>query len=183
MAPRTTTIQNSIEIDRPAEVVFDYCVEPANEPEWNPRTRWIRRLGQGPLDVGSRFEGEWIKGSPMTVEFERFDRPTAWATFGRSTRLDATSEGTITELPPGTVRLEVRTTLLPHGAMQRLTPVLGPVMHHREQRNLRSIKSALEGTSRVHTKPNAVPTGAAVPSGATVGGSRGHFSERLDVEG
>jgi len=31
MARRTTTIQNSIEIDRPAEVVFDYCVEPANE--------------------------------------------------------------------------------------------------------------------------------------------------------
>ena len=82
MAPRTTTIQNSIEIDRPAEVVFDYCVEPANEPEWNPRTRWIRRLGEGPLNVGSRFEGEWIKGSPMTVEFERFERPTAWATFG-----------------------------------------------------------------------------------------------------
>ena len=100
MAPRTTTIQNSIEIDRPAEVVFDYCVEPANEPEWNPRTRWIRRLGEGPLNVGSRFEGEWINGSAMTVEFERFDRPTAWATFGRSTRLDATSEGTITELPP-----------------------------------------------------------------------------------
>ena len=46
MAPRTTTIQNSIEIDRPAELVFDYCVEPANEPEWNPRTRWIRRLGR-----------------------------------------------------------------------------------------------------------------------------------------
>jgi hypothetical protein len=87
----------------------------------------------------------------------------------RSTRLDATSEGTITELPPGTVRLEVRTTLLPHGAMQRLTPVLGPVMHLREQRNLRSIKSALEGTSRVHTKPNPVPTGAAVPSALTWG--------------
>jgi hypothetical protein len=56
MAPRTTTIQNSIEIDRPAEVVFDYCVEPANEPELNRG-----RGGSGDW-AGTARRGEPVRG-------------------------------------------------------------------------------------------------------------------------
>jgi uncharacterized protein YndB with AHSA1/START domain len=90
--PRGAVIENAVEIRRPPEDVFDYCTDLGREPEWNPRTRRIEKLTGGPIGLGTRYEGEWVKGDPMTIEFVRFERPTVWASVGRSRRLVATSE-------------------------------------------------------------------------------------------
>jgi hypothetical protein len=93
--------------------------------------------------VGTRYQGEWIKGDPMTIEFVRFERPTAWASVGRSRRLVANSNGQVSTTPGGT-RLVVRIQLQPQGALRLLLPVLDPIMRRREERDLRAIKLALE---------------------------------------
>ena len=113
------------------------------EPEWNPRTRRIDKLTDGPIGLGTRYQGEWIKGDPMTIEFVRFQRPTIWASVGRSRRLLANSEGQVSKTPGG-ARLVVRMELQPQGPLRLLRPVLSPVMRQREARNLRAIKAALE---------------------------------------
>jgi Polyketide cyclase / dehydrase and lipid transport len=136
-------IEHAVDIQRSPAEVFDYCTDLSREPEWNPRTRRINKLTDGPIGLGTRYLGEWIKGDPMTIELVRFERPVAWASVGRSRRLVANSNGQVSTTPGGT-RLVVRIQLRPQGALRLLLPVLGPIMRRREQRNLRAIKLALE---------------------------------------
>jgi uncharacterized protein YndB with AHSA1/START domain len=136
-------IEQAVDIRRPPEEVFDYCTDLGREPEWNPRTRWIEQLTDSPVGLGTRYQGEWLKGDPMTIEFIRFQHPRSWATAGRSRRLVAVSEGQVSTTPGGT-RLALRTHLQPRGALRLLRPVLGPIMRQREGRNLHAIKAALE---------------------------------------
>jgi Polyketide cyclase / dehydrase and lipid transport len=136
-------IEHVVDIQRSPEEVFDYCTDLSREPEWNPRTRRINKLTDGPIGLGTRYQGEWIKGDPMTIEFVRFERPVAWASVGRSRRLVANSNGQVSTTPGGS-RLVVRIQLRPQGALRLLRPVLGPIMRQREERNLRAIKLALQ---------------------------------------
>jgi hypothetical protein len=140
---RGLVIEHAVDIQRSPDEVFDYCSDLRREPEWNPRTRWIQKLTEGPIGLGTRFRGEWIKGDPMTIEFVRFQRPTAWDSVGRSRRLVANSEGQVSQTPGG-ARLVIRMELQPRGALRLLRPALGPIMRRREHRNLRTIKAALE---------------------------------------
>jgi len=32
----------------------------------------VEKLTEGPIGPGTRFEGEWIKGNPMVIEYVRF---------------------------------------------------------------------------------------------------------------
>lgn len=136
-------MEQAVDIRRSPEDVFGYCTDLGREPEWNPRTRRIDKLTDGPIGLGTRYAGEWVKGDPMTIEFVRFQPPTSWATVGRSRRLIASSQGWVTTRPGG-ARLVLRTRLQPRGALRLLLPVLGPIMRQREQRNLLAIKAVLE---------------------------------------
>jgi hypothetical protein len=136
-------IEHAVDIQRSPEEVFDYCTDLGREPEWNPRTRRIEKLTDGPIGLGTRYRGEWIKGDPMTIEFVRFQRPTTWASVGRSRRLVANSQGQVAKTPGG-ARLVIGMDLQPRGPLRLLLPVLDPIMRRREARNLRAIKAALE---------------------------------------
>jgi hypothetical protein len=137
-------VENVVDIRRSPEEVFDYCTDILREPEWNPRTRRVEKLTEGPVGLGTRFEGEWIKGSPMVIEYVRFDPPTGWASVGRSTRLEARSEGRVSATEDG-ARLVVRMDLRPRGLLALVLPIMQRTMHHREGRNLARIKAILEG--------------------------------------
>lgn len=138
-------VENTIEIARSAEDVFDYWVDLAREPEWNPKARRVEKVTDGPIGLGTRFEGEYLKGDTMTIEYVRFERPLAWATVGRSPRLDVNGEGRISASEDG-VRLLMRMELSPKGALRLLLPILGRFMHRQQERNLAAIKRALEGS-------------------------------------
>jgi uncharacterized protein YndB with AHSA1/START domain len=140
---RGVVIEHAVDIQRSPDDVFDYCTDLRREPEWNPRTRRIQKLTDGPIGLGTRYRGEWIKGDPMTIEFVRFEHPTTWASVGRSRRLLANSEGQVSKTPGG-ARLVIRMELQPQGPLRFLMPVLGPTMRRREGRNVGAIKAALE---------------------------------------
>jgi len=54
-------------IDRPAAEVFSTVIDVANFPKWNPTTASARKLSEGEMRQGSRFELE-IKGFGKTVQ-------------------------------------------------------------------------------------------------------------------
>lgn len=137
-------VENVIEIARLPEVVFDYWVDLAREPEWNPKARRVQKLTEGPIGLGTRFEAEYLKGDTMTIEYVGFDRPVAWETIGRSARLDVKGEGRISATKQG-ARLVMRMELDPKGALRLLLPIIGRFMHRQQERNLVAIKQALEG--------------------------------------
>jgi uncharacterized protein YndB with AHSA1/START domain len=136
-------VENLVEIARPPEDVFDYCVDIEREPEWNPKASRAEKLTDGPVGLGTRFAAEFMKGDAMTIEYVRFERPLAWETLGRSDRLDVKGEGRVTATERG-VHLVMRMELRPKGALRLLLPILGRFMHRQQARNLNAIKQELE---------------------------------------
>jgi uncharacterized protein YndB with AHSA1/START domain len=142
----TVILENSVDVARPPEVVFDYVTDISNEFEWNPKTKRVEKLTDGPIGLRTRYEGEWIKGDPMLVEYVGFDRPTTWRSEGRSKRLTAVSESHVMKTAEGT-HLVIGTELAPKGALRLVAPLLRSVMRRREDRNLLAIKARLEGNA------------------------------------
>ena len=48
-------IENSVQIERSPEDVFDYLVDLRNELEWNPDVESMKKLTDGPISVGTKF--------------------------------------------------------------------------------------------------------------------------------
>ncbi len=48
-------VEESVEINRPLEEVFDYAANPENLPEWSGLVQEVRKETQGPLEEGARF--------------------------------------------------------------------------------------------------------------------------------
>lgn len=60
-------VDNAVEIARSPEDVFDYCVDLAREPEWNPKARRVEKLTEGPIGLGTPFEAEFLTGNATTI--------------------------------------------------------------------------------------------------------------------
>jgi hypothetical protein len=64
---RTVILENSMDITCPPEVVFDYLTDTSNEFEWNPKTKRVQKLTDGPIGLRTRYEGAWVKGDSMLI--------------------------------------------------------------------------------------------------------------------
>ena len=133
----------AVEIRRSPEDVFDYATDIGREFEWNPQTKRIARLTDGPIGVGTCWEGEWVAGDPMLIDYVAFDRPKSWRSTGRSRGLRITSEGHVHPTPDG-ARLTLHVELEPHGRLRPIAPLLGWLMRDRERENVAAIKERLE---------------------------------------
>jgi uncharacterized protein YndB with AHSA1/START domain len=146
MSSRTrglAVVENAIDIARSPGDVFDYCTDLTREPEWNPKAKRVEKVTEGPIGRGTRYEAEFLRGNPMTIELVRFEPPLAWESVGRSRRLDARGEGRVSATKEG-ARLVMLMELKPKGTLRLLLPILGRFMHRQEERNLAAIKEALE---------------------------------------
>jgi uncharacterized protein YndB with AHSA1/START domain len=75
-------IEQSIEIARPPQAVFDFLTDPERLPEWQTSTVEVRRERSGPLEVGERFtEVHAAMGRRLesTVEVAESTPPSAFA--------------------------------------------------------------------------------------------------------
>jgi Polyketide cyclase / dehydrase and lipid transport len=133
----------AVEIRRSPEDVFDYVTDICREFEWNPRTKRVVKLTHGRIGVGRCWEGEWIAGDPMLIDYVAFERPKSWRSTGRSRGLLVASEGHVDPTPDG-ARLRLHVELEPQGRLRMIAPLLGRIMRGRERQNLAAIKDRLE---------------------------------------
>jgi uncharacterized protein YndB with AHSA1/START domain len=131
-------VENEVEIESSPEEVFDYATDLSREHEWNPKTRRVEKLTDGPIGAGTRFEATFLKGDPMTIEVLRFEGPRVWESVGRSRRMKATTYGAVTATHDG-ARLTMRMELRPRHVPRALLPLLG-AMHRQQERNLAAVK-------------------------------------------
>jgi uncharacterized protein YndB with AHSA1/START domain len=116
----------SVRIERPAEEVWDYFTDVANDPEWNPSAIKARKTSDGPLGVGSTFHVVRKMSGPMKLEYTEYSRPLRWAVRGVGRGMsftyaaDLSPSGSATELT-STMNLE------PKGFLTLLSPLLGYV--------------------------------------------------------
>jgi uncharacterized protein YndB with AHSA1/START domain len=138
-----TLIENIVEIDKPPAEVFDYASDHAHEPEWNPKMRLVRKLTDGPVGRGTRYEMEFIPGRPMVVSCVRFDRPNSWEVAGATLGMQVSMGGKITATAAGS-QLVFRTEFRAGGPMALALPLLRRRMAPELQRDVEAIKAILE---------------------------------------
>jgi uncharacterized protein YndB with AHSA1/START domain len=143
-------VECAVDIARSPEDVFDYVSDISREFEWNPRTKRVVKLTDGPVGAGTRWQAEWVAGEPMLIDYVAFDRPTSWRSIGRSRGLVVASDGRVEAAGDGS-RLTFRIELEPHGRLRLIAPLLGRIMRGRERQNVAAIKARLErGTAVVN---------------------------------
>jgi uncharacterized protein YndB with AHSA1/START domain len=137
---RPIVLDAGVDIRRPIEEVFDYCVDLAHEPEWNPDLRRIEGLTPGRPRAGSRYVAEFEDGERMVISYRGVDRPCGWVSAGASDRLETTSRGQLTSDGEVT-HLELHVEVRPRGPIRHARSLLRPFVARRERRNLDNIKA------------------------------------------
>ena len=140
-------VRGSLDIARPAEVVFDTVADQRNEPSYNPTMTQSTKVTDGPIGVGTRFEATVIsRGTPrpVTTEYTTFERP--HRIDSRSVMDGATVHGHIRCDPtPANTRFswewEVRLT----GPARLAGPLIGMIGRRQERTIWTGLKLYLEG--------------------------------------
>jgi len=98
----TTTVTRTFRVEPPPETVVEYLKDFAHAEQWDPGTESCRRIGSGPIQLGS----SWLNTSriagittELTYTLERLTEDTI-VLVGRND--SATSTDTITVRPDGT---------------------------------------------------------------------------------
>jgi hypothetical protein len=138
-------IENSIDIARPAEAVFDYCADMRTEADWNFAVKTIELVSGEPVGRGTRFAGAFSGLGRATMEVVEFARPTTWTTASTRAAVPFRVVGTVDRRGPHASRLTMRLELMPTGVLGRLFAVVRPVMAMTARGNVKRIKAALEG--------------------------------------
>lgn len=149
----TTTIETSIAIDRPPEIVFRYVTVPARWHEWHPASESATGE-QRSLRPGERFE-EWASIRPLgrlPLVLRRHIRyrvalsvaPTLFEVTGESEALDLSIRYDLAEKAGGTL-FERRLTYATHGWLALVEPfIVRPTMRSQSERALANLKRVLE---------------------------------------
>ena len=135
-------IENSVEIARPPEAVFDYCVDLRNELEWNPDAQSVEKITEGPIGAGTKFRVKWKQSGLIEVECTKHERPGAWRNVNGGP-LAVVFDGRVVPSGNGS-KLAVRFDVRPQGTMKLFFPFLLLILKRSERRNMQRIKQALE---------------------------------------
>jgi uncharacterized protein YndB with AHSA1/START domain len=141
------TVEETVEIGRPAEEVFAYVSDQTNAPRWQRGLVEVRRTTEGPIGVGSRhtfvrtLAGRTTRG---TNEYTRYEPD-------RLVAFDATSGGwpvhASYEVEPtdaASARLIARIEMRPTGVFRVAEPLIGWSLRRDARANLRTLKRSLE---------------------------------------
>jgi len=135
-------IENSVQINRSPEEVFDYLIDLRNELEWNPDVQSMAKITDDPIDVGTKFLAKWKQSKLIEVECIRFERPYRWA-YSNGGPLTVIFDITLTPQGNATL-LASRFDVRPRGLMQLFFPIILRQLKRGEKQNMAHIKNALE---------------------------------------
>lgn len=137
-------LENSVEIARPPEEVFDALVDLRNELVWNPDVVSMEKITDGPIGVGTRFRAKWKQSKTVIVECTKYDRPRTWG-YHNGGQVEVDFSVVITPRGEGSLvvgRFDAR----PRGWFRLVFPLFLILMRRAEKANFRYIKAYVEGT-------------------------------------
>lgn len=144
---REFRIQNRIDIDRPAGVVFDFVADQTNAPRWQQGLHEVRRVTPGPVGVGTehviarRFAGMNIEARNRYTAYDpgrfvSFEIPSGKITGEASYLVEPTSSNTS--------RLISEVNFRVSGLAGLATPLLARVFDRDSTRDMAALKDLLE---------------------------------------
>jgi len=129
-----TVIEDTIEIARSPDDVFDYLSDLGNEVHWNPECLSMKKLTPGPVGVGTRFRAKWKQGPVVFTEVTAYDRPHRW-TYENGGMISCVLTCTLESTANGGTRLTARGLWSGHGIARLLFPVFIRIMRRRRSRS------------------------------------------------
>jgi deazaflavin-dependent oxidoreductase (nitroreductase family) len=133
-------------IRRSPEDVFEFCSDLRSELQWNPTVKYIEKVTDGPVGVGTRYRARWSNSGPTTVEVVAFDRPHRWETNTTARGMSIRFQGTVTDAGPG-ARYSAHLELHPRGLAWLVAPLTLVAMRRQDQRHMDRIRQALESSA------------------------------------
>lgn len=133
-------------IDRPIAEVFDYTADFDNIEDWDPGVASSKRLDDGPVGVGSRFELMVSFGAsqiPMTYEITEYQPNERVVIIGRGEKLEAVDVIEFEDQGDGRTVVDYTADLSFHNFVKYLTPVMGPVFKRVGEKAVDGLAEAL----------------------------------------
>lgn len=133
-------------IEKPVADVFNYTADFGNIEDWDPGIASSRRLDEGPVGVGSRFElivsfgGSQI---PMIYEITEYEPTERFVIVGSGEQLEAVDELKFEDRGEGRTLVEYTADLTLHNFMKYLTPFMGPVFKRVGEKAVDGLAEAL----------------------------------------
>lgn len=140
---RSVVLENSVELQRTPQDVFDYLSDIRNERDWNPTMQSVELVTPGPLRAGSVFRARWKGGPTNTLECVVFDRPHRWVHLSESSMWRVRFEGRVSETEAGSC-LTARMEISANGLGKLVMPLFARMMARQEKANTRHIRRALD---------------------------------------
>lgn len=122
-----TRLHERIQTTLPIEAAFDYVADFANAQEWDPGVATARRIDDGPVSVGARYDlGVRMGGrvAPMEYRITELDRPRRVVLVGRGSNVDAVDDIRFEPFGDGTV-IDYTADISLGGLLRFAQPFLG----------------------------------------------------------
>ncbi|MCW2784288.1 MAG: hypothetical protein JWP74_805 [Marmoricola sp.] len=113
----------AVRFDVPAEVAFDYLVDPRNRPQWQSSLRRIEGLTTEVPAVGQAWIDVTAPGPRPAMETTTFERPTTWTERGTWRGISAELTLTFVDRPGGCAVLATA-SVRGRGALRPLGPAI-----------------------------------------------------------
>lgn len=117
-------------VETPQQRTFDFTADFSNIHEWDPGVESSRRIGDGPVGVGTRYDLEVKFGAatmPMVYEITEYEAPDRVVLVGKGENLEAVDEIRFSTQDNMT-RVDYTADLEFRGLMKYLVPVLSPAI-------------------------------------------------------
>ena len=131
-------------IKRPVEEVFDVVADAGNFADWNPTIRASRRLDEGEIGDGSRFEWELRGFGKVIQEFEEFERNARVRIVPHTKQIEGGHRFRFTA-QGGETRVDHELEMRPKGPFRLLAPLMGMIGRKNLRDTARALQARLEG--------------------------------------
>lgn len=128
--PGTVRLVEQRRVRRPQAEVFDYVSDFSNSAAWDPGVSLSRKVVDGPVSIGSRYELEVLFGNrllPMTYEITAYEPPNRVVLVGRGDKIGAVDVIEV-RADGGETVVDYTADLTFHGLIKYLVPVFGPTL-------------------------------------------------------
>lgn len=143
-------IREMLEVARPIDDVFAFVGDFANTKAWDPGVAEARKITDGPVRSGTRFDLEVVfngRKLPMTYEVETWDPPNRVVLRGEGSTVRAVDDIRFEQVPGGT-RIQYSADLRLKGPLRLLEPLLRKRFDETGQAAMAGMRRALQLRAR-----------------------------------
>jgi carbon monoxide dehydrogenase subunit G len=143
-----TTLRETIVVERPVEEAFDYVADFATTEEWDPGIDSARRVGDGPIGVGTRFDvvsnfnGRKL---PLVYTMTVYERPRRVVLAGDGKQFRGEDTITFEAIGDGRTRITYVAEISLKGVLRLVQPFLGGKFDAMGKAAVDGLKSKLDG--------------------------------------